>query len=83
MIEHFLRGIKTIEPDIISMENVRGITKTQVFFDFVKQVKKMHNDLIISLIEIWLSFVWVFCGVDISPNLDAKKTNLFLFCGIP
>jgi DNA (cytosine-5)-methyltransferase 1 len=42
MIEHFLRGIKTIEPDIISMENVRGITKTQVFFDFVKQVEKMH-----------------------------------------
>ncbi|SMN00505.1 DNA-cytosine methyltransferase [uncultured Candidatus Thioglobus sp.] len=41
MIDHFLRGIKTIEPDIISMENVRGITKTQVFSDFVKQVKKM------------------------------------------
>jgi len=41
MIDHFLRGIKTIEPDVISMENVRGITKTQVFFDFVKQVKEM------------------------------------------
>jgi DNA (cytosine-5)-methyltransferase 1 len=41
MIEHFLRGIKIIEPDIISMENVRGITKTQVFSDFVTQVKKM------------------------------------------
>ena len=42
MIEHFLRGIKIIEPDIISMENVRGITKTQVFSDFVKQVEKMR-----------------------------------------
>jgi site-specific DNA-cytosine methylase len=41
MIEHFLRGIKIIEPDIISMENVRGITKTQVFSDFVTQVKNI------------------------------------------
>ncbi|AYQ57733.1 Cytosine-specific methyltransferase [Bathymodiolus thermophilus thioautotrophic gill symbiont] len=41
MIDHFLRGIKVIEPDIISMENVRGITKTQVFSNFVKQIEKM------------------------------------------
>ncbi|SMN15822.1 DNA-cytosine methyltransferase [uncultured Candidatus Thioglobus sp.] len=41
MIDHFLRGIEVIEPDIISMENVRGITKTKVFFNFVKQVEKM------------------------------------------
>jgi DNA (cytosine-5)-methyltransferase 1 len=159
MIEHFLRGIKIIEPDIISMENVRGITKTQVFSDFVTQVKKMKykvsyevincanygipqnrsrlvflasklgnisvpqkthtkdNHVSINkiikklpvlksgeackkdkvhktrnlfalnikrmLIETWLSFVCVFCGTDILPNLDAKKTNLLLFCGMP
>ncbi|CAC9531210.1 DNA cytosine methyltransferase [Bathymodiolus azoricus thioautotrophic gill symbiont] len=41
MIDHFLRGIKEIKPDIISMENVRGITKTEIFFKFVEQVKKL------------------------------------------
>jgi site-specific DNA-cytosine methylase len=31
------------------------------------------------LIETRLSFVFVFCGTDILPNLEAKKTSLFLF----
>jgi DNA (cytosine-5)-methyltransferase 1 len=41
MIDHFLKGIKGIKPDIISMENVRGITKTEIFSKFLKQVKKL------------------------------------------
>lgn len=41
MIGHFFRGIKEIEPDIISMENVRGITKTDIFSKFVKNIESM------------------------------------------
>ena len=41
MINHFLRGIKILNPDIISMENVRGITVTRIFDEFVKEVKRM------------------------------------------
>jgi DNA (cytosine-5)-methyltransferase 1 len=41
MIDHFLRGIKEIEPDIISMENVRGITRTKIFSKFIEQVEKL------------------------------------------
>jgi DNA (cytosine-5)-methyltransferase 1 len=41
MIDHFFRGIKAINPDIISMENVRGITKTSIFDNFVNEVVTM------------------------------------------
>lgn len=41
MIDHFFRGIKEINPDIISMENVRGITKTAIFDNFVNKVLTM------------------------------------------
>ena len=41
MLDHFVRAIKTVKPDLVSMENVRGVTKTDVFENFVKQLKKM------------------------------------------
>lgn len=41
MIDHFLRGVKTIDPDIISMENVRGITRTNIFKIFVRDIENM------------------------------------------
>lgn len=41
MIDHFLRGIKEISPDIISMENVRGIVKTDIFSKFIKKTKSL------------------------------------------
>jgi DNA (cytosine-5)-methyltransferase 1 len=40
LINHFIRAIDELQPDVVSMENVRGITKTQVFKDFVKDVEK-------------------------------------------
>lgn len=45
MINHFLRGVKEINPDIISMENVRGIIKTKIFDDFLKEVEKMDYQI--------------------------------------
>ncbi len=41
LLDHFVRAIKVIQPDIVSMENVRGVTKTDVFENFVTQLKKM------------------------------------------
>ena len=41
LLDHFVRAIKTIKPEVVSMENVRGVTKTDVFENFVKQLKKM------------------------------------------
>jgi len=41
LLDHFVRAIKVIGPDIVSMENVRGVTKTDVFANFVKQLDSM------------------------------------------
>jgi len=41
LIDYFLEAIHIIEPDIISMENVRGIIKTDIFKNFEKQIKKL------------------------------------------
>lgn len=40
LINYFTKAIETLEPDVISMENVRGITKTRVFRNFVERIKK-------------------------------------------
>lgn len=41
LLDHFVRAIKVVQPDLVSMENVRGVTKTDVFENFVKQLKKL------------------------------------------
>lgn len=41
LLDHFIRGIKVVKPDIVSMENVRGVTKTDVFKNFVNELKKL------------------------------------------
>lgn len=41
LLDHFVRAIKTLKPEVISMENVRGVTKTDVFANFVQQLEKM------------------------------------------
>ncbi len=41
LLDHFIRGIKVVKPDIVSMENVRGVTKTDVFKNFVAELKKL------------------------------------------
>lgn len=40
LLSYFIDAIDSVEPDVISMENVRGIVKTDVFKDFVEQVKR-------------------------------------------
>jgi len=41
LLDHFVRGIKVVKPDIVSMENVRGVTKTDVFKNFVSELEKL------------------------------------------
>lgn len=41
LINYFIEAIRVLNPHVISMENVRGITKTGIFEDFIKEVKKM------------------------------------------
>lgn len=41
LLDHFVRAIKVLKPDIISMENVRGLTKTEVFDNFVKEIRDL------------------------------------------
>ena len=41
LLDHFIRGIKIVKPDIVSMENVRGVTKTDVFKNFVNELEKL------------------------------------------
>ena len=45
LINYFTKAIETMEPDVISMENVRGITKTRVFQNFVERIKKMDYNV--------------------------------------
>jgi DNA (cytosine-5)-methyltransferase 1 len=45
LLDHFVRAIEIIKPEIVSMENVRGVTKTDVFDNFVKQLKKMGYEV--------------------------------------
>ena len=42
LINYFLEAISILKPDVISMENVRGLTKTDVFHTFVAQIRKMN-----------------------------------------
>lgn len=39
LLDHFVRGIKVVKPEIVSMENVRGVTKTGVFKNFVNELE--------------------------------------------
>ncbi|OIO18721.1 MAG: DNA (cytosine-5-)-methyltransferase [Candidatus Magasanikbacteria bacterium CG1_02_41_34] len=41
LLDHFIRGVKVVKPDIVSMENVRGVTKTEVFKNFVCELEKL------------------------------------------
>jgi len=41
LLDHFIRGIKVVKPDIVSMENVRGVTKTDVFKNFINELKRL------------------------------------------
>lgn len=41
LLDHFIRAIKIIKPEVVSMENVRGVTKTNVFANFVNQLIEM------------------------------------------
>jgi len=40
LITYFIKAIDVLQPDVISMENVRGLTVTDVFKDFIKAVEK-------------------------------------------
>lgn len=40
LISYFIDAIDALDPHVVSMENVRGITKTDVFLEFVEQLKK-------------------------------------------
>lgn len=39
LLDHFARGVNELLPDVVSMENVRGIVETDVFNRFVKNLK--------------------------------------------
>ncbi len=41
LLDHFVRGIETIQPDIVSMENVPGVMETDVFKNFVAKLEEL------------------------------------------
>ncbi|MCA9376725.1 DNA (cytosine-5-)-methyltransferase [Candidatus Dojkabacteria bacterium] len=45
LIKHFVRAIQELKPHIISMENVRGLTKTDVFKEFINDVKSLGYEI--------------------------------------
>lgn len=51
LIEYFLKAVKTIKPDIISMENVRGIVKTDIFCNFESEIKSLGYNTIYKVVQ--------------------------------
>lgn len=41
LINYFTEAVRVVQPEVISMENVRGLTKQQVFKDFVKDLEDL------------------------------------------
>lgn len=39
LIDHFIRWVDELQPEIVSMENVRWLTKQQIFKDFVRKLE--------------------------------------------
>lgn len=39
LINYFVEAVRVVKPEVISMENVRGLVKTQVFKDFVRDLQ--------------------------------------------
>ena len=45
LIDYFVKAIKILNPHIISMENVKGVTKANVFKKFVRNVRRLGYQL--------------------------------------
>lgn len=41
LINHFVRAIEYLHPNVVSMENVRGLTRTDVFEQFLADLKRL------------------------------------------
>jgi DNA (cytosine-5)-methyltransferase 1 len=41
LINYFIKAVRIIDPDVVSIENVRGLVKTQVFSDFISELEKL------------------------------------------
>ncbi len=41
LIDYFIKAVEILNPHVISMENVRGITKTDIFHKFVKSLEEL------------------------------------------
>lgn len=41
LINHFVKAIERLNPDVVSMENVRGLTRTDVFEQFLSDLKRL------------------------------------------
>lgn len=39
LIDYFMQAIKTVQPEVVSMENVRGLTKTEIFQKFISELE--------------------------------------------
>lgn len=45
LIDYFVKATREINPEVISMENVRGLTKTAVFKKFVKDLEELGYNI--------------------------------------
>lgn len=45
LIDYFLEAVKILEPHVISMENVRGITETLVFKSFLEKLRSLGYEI--------------------------------------
>ena len=70
LIKHFTKAVKVLEPDIISMENVRGLKNTDVFKDFIKELE---------LLNYHIKYEIVFCP---DYGIPQNRYRLVLLAGL-
>ena len=51
MVDHFLRLIKEVEPDFVTMENVANLKKEDIFSIFVETLKELNYDVWHDIVE--------------------------------
>lgn len=59
LIDHFIRAIDELKPDIVSMENVRGLTKQPIFDEFVEKLKDKKRGYEVDFEVVYCPEYWI------------------------
>ncbi len=50
LIDYFIKAVEALKPHVISMENVRGLTKEDIFKEFVRKLEKLQYKVVYEVV---------------------------------